>query len=413
MAVQRKKRFVLIIPDGAGDKYRIFGRSPLALARTCCMDFIAREGVTGIMQTLYSHLPKESIVAQLGMLGWDPLKYYPCGRASCELLALEDSYLQDDDLAFRANLVRMEGDILASYNADYILSEQAIPLIRTLNRDLQHEFSDFELYHNSDFRNTLVVRGAGVSPLLLKCLEPHESHGMAFNRESLISAVTEESGEIARRINRYLSRAAYLLRDQAANTILLWSPSRTLRLPSFSEHIGFEGKVGVVGSMDFLHGIAKAGGLEFFKVGNGRPDTDYQGKGEKVVELLKDGYEFITCHINAPDEASHMQDLEMKIKSLEWIDYFIVRPVVEYFQSNLDELGGVMIVPDHYTNNTGGSNHKKRLEGHSAHPVPFALWNGRERDSVRYYSEDEALDGKYAQAAVGHLDLLRLLGVQL
>src|SRR5262245_59675084 len=176
MSAQTKKKFVLIIPDGAGDEYRIFGRSPLAMARTYHFDFIAREGVTGIMHTLYPDLPKESMVAQLGMLGWDPCRYYPCGRASCELLALEGSHLQEGDLAFRANLVRMEGDVLASYNADYISSERAMPLIQTLSRNLRQEFSDFELYHNSDFRNTLVIRGAGVDPRLLKCPEPHESH---------------------------------------------------------------------------------------------------------------------------------------------------------------------------------------------------------------------------------------------
>src|SRR4026208_2270620 len=111
-----RKKYVLVIPDGAGDLHRLEGRWQFARARTDYADFIAREGVSGLMKTLYEDLPKESLVAQLGMLGWDPREYYPCGRASCELLALEDSYLQDDDLAFRANLVRMEGDILASYN---------------------------------------------------------------------------------------------------------------------------------------------------------------------------------------------------------------------------------------------------------------------------------------------------------
>lgn len=406
------KKHVLIIPDGAGDQFRVLGRSPLAIARTAYMDFMAREGVTGVMQTLYPNLPKESLVAQLGMLGWDPQQHYPCGRASCELLALQDCSLRDGDLAFRANLVRMDGRVLTSYNADYISSEQALPLVEAINLHLKHEFAEFELYHNSDFRNTLVVRNAGIPPDVLKCPEPHENYGVSFDVEDLVSANDSRARGLARRINRYLSRAAELLRDGPANMIFPWSPSRTLRLPSFRENTGFAGKAGIVGAMDFLHGIAKAGELDFFKVGNGRPDTDYQGKGEKTVALLAEGYQFVVCHINGPDEASHMRNVELKIDSLERIDHFVVRPIIEYFQAHPRELGGVMIAPDHYTNNTVEGNGTTRAEGHSGHLVPFALWNGRERDDASYYSEDDVLGGKYGSDSIGHLDLLRVLGVR-
>lgn len=52
------------------------------------------------MQTLYPDLPRESLVAQLGMLGWSPHLYYPGGRVSCELLTTGGIGLDDGDLAF-------------------------------------------------------------------------------------------------------------------------------------------------------------------------------------------------------------------------------------------------------------------------------------------------------------------------
>jgi 2,3-bisphosphoglycerate-independent phosphoglycerate mutase len=104
-ALNPGRKYVLFIPDGAADQHRLDGRSPLAAARLENCDAIARAGVMGRMQTLYPHLPKESMVAQLGILGWDPRIYYPNGRSSCELLALDNSYLGERDLAFRANLV--------------------------------------------------------------------------------------------------------------------------------------------------------------------------------------------------------------------------------------------------------------------------------------------------------------------
>lgn len=411
MSLRRKKKYALIIPDGGGDVYRDGGRSPLALAHTPYSDFIAREGVGGLMQTLYPDLPKESIVAQLGMLGWDPHHYYPNGRASCELLALEGIYLEDGDLAFRANLVRMDGHVLASYNADYIFTEQALPLIDRLSRELREEFPEFELYHNSDFRNTLVMRGVRIDPTHLRCPEPHENHGVKFDLDNLISGATPESRAVAARINHYLKRSLELLRSEQANMIFPWSPSKVFRLPAFNEHTGFEGKAAVVGCMDFLHGIAKAGAINSFKVGNGRPDTDYEAKGAKLIELLSDGYDFVICHVNGPDEASHMGNLELKLKSFEQIDKFIVRPLVEYFQRHPEELGGVMIVPDHYTNHMAVSDNSTRVEAHSSHPVPFALWNGQERDATQSFNEDAVRRGSFGAQPVSHLDLLRLLGV--
>jgi 2,3-bisphosphoglycerate-independent phosphoglycerate mutase len=97
---------------------------------------------------------------------------------------------------------------------------------------------------------------------------------------------------------------------------------------------------------------------------------------------------------------------------LELIDEFIVRPVVKYFQQHPDELGGVLIAPDHFTNHSQEVGRLKRIEVHSLDPVPFALWNGHERDAALYYSEDDVLVGKYAAEPVSHLDLLQLLGVE-
>ena len=117
------------------------------------------------------------------------------------------------------------------------------------------------------------------------------------------------------------------------------------------------------------------------------------------------------ANINAPDEAAHMGDLAGKIRSLEMIDKFVIGQIVNYFRFHPEQLGGVMIVPDHYTNLPEHVSGQRRAEIHSIHPVPFALWNGRERDSVRTFSEDTVRDGKYASPPISHLDLTTVLGV--
>jgi 2,3-bisphosphoglycerate-independent phosphoglycerate mutase len=399
---------VLFVPDGAADRNRTAGCSPLGGARIPYCDFLAREGVVGRMQTLYPELPKESMVAQLGMLGWDPRRFYPHGRASCELLALGQPGLGRRDLAFRANLVTVAGGRLASYSAGLIASAAAAPLAELLRRELRPEFPDFELRHHADFRNTLVVRETGVEPRLMVCPEPHENQGAEVALDRLVSGRDGASSRLAARINRYLARAAELLAGRRANALWPWSPSRAFTLPSFAAATGCQGRVAIVGFMDFLAGIARAGAIEFVREGNGRPDTDYAAKGARVIELLEAGCELVFCHVNGPDEASHLGDRALKIASLEAFDRSTVGPVVEWFKRRPQRLGGVAVAPDHYTNHAPNG---ARAEAHSLDPVPFAIWNGRDRDAVTAFDEDRARHGRFGGAAIGHLELLGLLGV--
>ena len=402
------RKFILVIPDGAGDMDRLAGRTPLAEASIPYWDWLAAEGACGLMQTLYEDLPRGSIVAQLGMLGWDPHLYSGHGRAIWELLALSDVQVDPGDLVFRANLVQMMEHRLISYNAGFILTESAMPLVERINSLLGREFPGIELHHNCDFRNSLVMRDAAVDPAHLVCPEPHDHEGTAFEISRLITGKDPESEAIAARLNQYLVRVAEVLAGKTANMIFPWSASRSLALPAFRDHVGYEGSCAIVGCMDFLKGIAKMGGFDFFNVGNGRPDTDYQGKGAKVLELLDAGYSFVVCHINSPDEAAHMHDREMKIRCLEAIDRHVLGPIVEYFRSGRQELGGLMVAPDHYTNLLLGG---VRADAHSLHPVPFVTWNGRDRDEVSRFDEDSVRIGRYGANPINHLDLLSILGV--
>ena len=104
--------------------------------------------------------------------------------------------------------------------------------------------------------------------------------------------------------------------------------------------------------LDFLHGIAVAAGMEFYNVGNGSWDTDYDKKAEQTLDLIQKDYEFIYLHINGPDEASHAVKLDKKIFSLEQIDSKILSRIINYFNENKDELGGILVTTDHYTNLT-------------------------------------------------------------
>lgn len=402
--------FVLVVLDGAADRLRLRGRSPLAMAKTPYLDQVAREGVTGRMTTLYHDLPQESLVAHLGMLGWDPHQYYPGGRASSELAALPGVTLGPGDVVFRANLARTESGVLTSYSARSIDSVRAARLARTVDSALRARFPEFELYHVGDYRTLLVVRGARVAPTTIRCDEPHSCEGMLLTRDQLVFPVDASSVAFAARVNEYLTLAAAMLADEPANSLLPWGMSSALALPAFASVTGFEERAAIVGAMAFLSGICAAGGLEFHEAGNGRPDSDFAQKGRLTVELLRDGYKFVCCHVNAPDEASHLHDPELKVHCLERIDTEILGPIVRAL-GDVGDVGGLMVLPDHYSNSSPSHSGPVRREIHSLDPVPFALWNGRERDTVPTFDEDAVVAGRYGALPLNHLQLLATLGL--
>jgi 2,3-bisphosphoglycerate-independent phosphoglycerate mutase len=103
-----------------------------------------------------------------------------------------------------------------------------------------------------------------------------------------------------------------------------------------------------------------------------------------------------------------MHDRELKVRCLEAIDRHVLGPIVEYLRARPEEVGGLVVVPDHYTNLLLGP---MRVDAHSLHPVPFVIWNGRDCDGVTRFDETSVLQGWYGENPVNHLDLLPLLGM--
>jgi Predicted phosphoglycerate mutase, AP superfamily len=107
-----------------------------------------------------------------------------------------------------------------------------------------------------------------------------------------------------------------------------------------------------------------------------------------------------------------MGQRDLKVQSIEEIDKHIVQPIVSYFLRYPERLGAVMALPDHYTNSSPEWRLSTRSKAHSLHPVPIALWNGRDKDQTCFYGEDEAARGTYSEP-VSHLALLSLLGLSI
>src|SRR5437016_4845685 len=98
-------KYAIIIPDGAADEplAQLGGKTPLEVAETPNMDWIARHGRQGTARTVPEGFESGSDVATMCLLGYAP-KDYHTGRAPLEAAA-QRIRLSPTDWVFRCNLV--------------------------------------------------------------------------------------------------------------------------------------------------------------------------------------------------------------------------------------------------------------------------------------------------------------------
>ena len=155
---------------------------------------------------------------------------------------------------------------------------------------------------------------------------------------------------------------------KTADTIWLWGQGKTPVFPTLKERAGVSGVV--ISGVDLIRGLGKLAGLEIIKVpgATGYIDTNYEGKVSAGLSALEKGADIVYLHLEAPDEAAHSGDLELKIKAIELFDQRIVGPILEGLKKYEDWI--MLVMPDHTT--------PVKLRTHHDAPVPFVLVNSEQ-----------------------------------
>lgn len=133
-------KHIVILADGLADEpiKKLDGKTPVMTAHTPNIDKLCRLSKTGLLATVPDTLHPGSEVANTTIMGYDAEKYYE-GRGVLEAAALGVD-VEDDDLAFRCNLVTADGDILVNHSAGHISTGEARELIDHLNSKLGNEY---------------------------------------------------------------------------------------------------------------------------------------------------------------------------------------------------------------------------------------------------------------------------------
>jgi len=366
-------KYVVIVGDGMADYpvEDLKGKTPLMVAKTPHMDWLARHGEIGLVRTIPDGFNPGSEIANLSIFGYDPIRYYT-GRGPLEAASL-GVRLESDDLAFRCNLVTLKGDgnktIMEDFSAGHISDEEAKQII--LDLDQAMGTNDIQFYPGVSYRHLTVLKDGATKYSNLEKLEltpPHDIIGQEISpflpkkgRGDQILSLMSESQRLLKNHPINLVREAKGLTP--ANSIWLWGQGRSPQMTTLKGRFGVEGYV--ISAVHLLRGIGILAGLEVLEVpgATGYFDTNYDGKAQYALRGLKEK-DFVYVHVEAPDEAGHMGDLRLKIESIEAFDEKIVGAILKGMSDF--ERYRILVLPDHPT--------PLSVRTHTADPVPYVIY---------------------------------------
>lgn len=387
-------KHIIILGDGMADWAvpALGGKTLLQKASTPYMDRLASMGRVGRLITVAPGFHPGSEVANLSVLGYDlPTVYEGRGVLEAASMGVE---LAPGDMAMRCNLICIENECIKNHSAGHITTEEADELIRDLQHHLGNERIQF--HTGIQYRHLLVIKDGNKA---LDATPPHDVPGQPF-RPLLVKAISSEAEETAALLNDLILRSQeFLLQHPVnkhrvsegkdpANSIWPWSAGYRPQMESMVMRFPQVKSGAVISAVDLIKGIGRYAGLRNIEVegATGLYDTNYEGKAAAAIEALRND-DFVFLHIEASDEAGHEGNVELKLRTIEYLDSRIVGPIYETVKE-WEEPVAIAVLPDHPT--------PCELRTHVNEPIPFLIYYpGIVPDEVEVYDEISAVGGSY------------------
>jgi 2,3-bisphosphoglycerate-independent phosphoglycerate mutase len=421
-------KLIYIAIDGMGDLpiAELGNRTPLEVAKTPNMDFLANNGKTGLMYTVRRGVAPESDVAVISLLGYDPFEY-STGRGIIEAVGAGLN-VKDGNLALRCNFATLGEDktIIDRRVRRTLTTEEATELSAAANQEITLEScpSIFE------FKNTLGHRAVLVLKSKEKCLsskitnsDPAYTYvngiGVATpNVEMILKESTplddsEEARNSANLVNEFIEKTHELWENHAvnkkraaegklkANCVLTRDAGS--QLPKFFNineryNVNFAALV----DMQAERGIAHLAGMQatLLPPPSGDLEKDCEIRVKKLLEVLPN-HDCFYIHLKGPDEPGHDGNCYRKTDIITAIDQ-------HFFGRLLKEIS----LKDHIFCVTSDHATPCDLKVHSDTPVPLLISGGNVTDeSVGKFSERNCENGSLGVIEHGCELMPKLMGL--
>ena len=387
-------KHIIILGDGMADMpvERLGGKTLLQYARKPMMDQLARKGRTGRLITVPEGFPPGSEVANTAILGYDLNKVYE-GRGPLEAASIGYE-MRDDDMALRCNIITLDDGRIITHNGGNLQTDDARVLIDYLNEHLASDRVRF--ITGIQYRHLLVIRGGSKH---IVCAPPHDHPNEPWE-PLLVKAAKPEGQATADLINELILRSQELLRqhpyniakaakgERQANSIWPWSGGYRPSMQTLMARYPQVKSGSVISAVDLIRGIGHYAGLDIVEVegATGLADTNYEGKAQAAIKALHH-QDFVFVHVEASDEAGHDGDLDLKLRTIEYLDQRLIAPIYNEV-STWTEPVCIAVMPDHLT--------PVEMRIHVGEPVPFLIWHRDiTPDSVKQYDEVSCVEGGF------------------
>jgi len=355
------------------------------------IDKIASLGCSGLLDTIPVGFAPGSEIANMSVLGYDVAQVFE-GRGSLEAASMGVA-IEDGEMAMRCNIICIAENKIKNHSAGHISNEEATELILFLQKELGNDVINF--FPGVSYRHLLKIKGGNKN---LTCTPPHDVPGTPF-ADVMIQPETPEAVETSALLNDLILRSQVLLENHPvnlkraaagkdkANSIWPWSPGYKPEMKTLLETYHLKSGA-VISAVDLIKGIGVYAGLKVIEVegATGLYNTNYEGKAQAAIDALRES-DFVYLHIEASDEAGHEGDVDLKIKTIEYLDSRVVKPIFEEVYK-WNEPVTIAILPDHPT--------PCAIKTHTNSPVPFIIYRpGEKADEVTVYDEFAAEKGSY------------------
>lgn len=355
-------KYCIVVPDGICDvpHARTKNMTPLEVARTPTMDTISSRGRMGMTETIPAHLPAESAVSTMSILGYDPGIYYN-GKAPFEALVAEIP-VGPKDWVFTCDFVSTFEGAIVDPRAGQVRTAEAKILIDDLNRHFERSRAHFHL--GDSYHHLLVIEDSSFPEVETR--NPWGIVGRPFREYYPSGPENQKLIEIMEQAHQLLqsheiNKIRRELSENPADSIWLWGGGALPSMPSFDREFHLSG--GIVSAYPEVSGVGKAIGMRVLPVpgATGSWDTDYQAKVTKTLDALT-SLDLVYLHLGALMAVSRHGNISQKVRVIEQIDDKVIKPIYQ----GLPGEGRVMIVAGHFVSIDDKVGSRAQ--------VPFAIW---------------------------------------
>ena len=383
-------------------------RTPLEAADTPNMDFLAKNGKTGLMYTVEKGVAPESDVAVISILGYDPFKY-STGRGVLEAVGANVT-VNDGNLALRCNFATLGHgkEIIDRRVGRDLTTEEATKLSKAVNEGVKLEAysADFEFKNTIGHRGALVIRSRE-KPLSSRVTNTDPAYsrleelGIAKTEIEMVLKKcepmdkSEEAKISAKLVNEFVEKSHIVLDEHEVNkrrvvegklkaNVILTRDAGHLLPKFFNISEKYNVRFVSLTDMPVERGISKLAGMDTIIL----PPPSHNLKKDcilrvkKLLDLLP-SYDCFYIHIKGPDEPGHDGKFELKTNLIAIIDkYFLGRLLNKVKLENFI----ICVTADHAT--------PCKMKAHSDDPVPLLIsGNNIKGDNVSKFSEKECEKG--------------------